>query len=75
MIFNDLKLFLVVPATGIESFQSPGKLAERMYIVSVKNEASFLNQFYAYENSNFNFFIKLIPSVYFLNSAQNIQLR
>ena len=23
MIFNDLKLFLVVPATGIESFRSP----------------------------------------------------
>ena len=52
LIFNDLKLFLVVPATGIESFQSPGKLAERMWIVSVKNDASVLNQFYAYENSN-----------------------
>ena len=52
LIFNDLKLFLVVPATGIESFQSPGKLAERMWIVSVNNDASVLNQFYAYENSN-----------------------
>ena len=46
MIFNDLKLFLVVPATGIESFQSPGKLAERMWIISVKNDTSVLNQFY-----------------------------
>lgn len=52
MIFNDLKPFLVVPATGIESFQSPGKLAERLGIVSVKNDASVLNQFYTYENSN-----------------------
>ena len=73
MIFNDLEVCLVVPATGIESFQSPGKLAERMWIVSVKNDASVLNQFYAYENSKFNLFIRLIPSVYFLNSAQSTQ--